>query len=148
MRRLEALSAVLIIFLGAKWANLIPGEVSWVHLLGFLLTLSYLLNIDQARNPVTHLVSVPMPIKQFSKMMAVKAGRVSGNPIRFHLKSGEMREGLVKKHSLSSASFVIVSNDSGQAIHEYYDADDIDEIRVTPKPGQDVAIQDEQYAEG
>jgi len=129
MKRLEGLSMILVVLLAAKWANLLPISVEWDRLLGFMLILSYLLNIDQARSPITHIVAGPVPRRNWSKMVALSKARVNHESVVVHLKSGEFKSGYVVKNSYTTGAFVLQKEPGGKC--HYYQADDIDEVIVS-----------------
>ena len=146
MRRIGTVGVLAVVVTMAKFGGL--TNVSWEHLrIVGEMALVWLV-YELVRRPVTKFIRSPTPSPYFNKMMTVREARVSGRPLKLHLKSGEMREGFVLAHSLSYATFVLADKPDDVSVQRHYQADDVDELIVRPKPDQAQIVFDETYAEG
>ena len=144
MRRIGAVIVLAILVVTAKFGGLIPLPWEQLRIVAEL-AMGWLI-YDLVRSPVTQFIASAHVPPQFSKMAAVRAARISGQPIRLHLKSGEMRQGFVVGHSLSHGSFVLSDSPNDYSIQRHYQADEVDELIVTTNHAQPI-INDE-AAEG
>lgn len=141
MRRIGAVIVIGLVMVVAKFGGL--PSFSWEQLRVLAELAGILLVYSLVKNPVTHFIDRPLPSPHLRKMLAIRYARNSRRPLRFHLKSGEMRQGFVATHSFDYGTFSITDQfeDGTSSEHKYYDIHDVDELIFTLRDSREISLE-------